>query len=88
MAAVPAIPSTLEYSIFFIYENEQTLDKSKFKRLLSIARKKLIEYQLRETFVMRIYAKTRTLKEPFDIWQIEHRDLDYEQSIIILAKEP
>ena len=87
IAAAPKIPETIEYSIFAIYKNERTLDKSKFKKLLSIARKRLIEYRLRETFVMRIEAKTRSLREPFDIWQIENRDMDFEQSILKRANE-
>ena len=46
IAAAPKIPDTIEFSIFSIYKNKHTLDKSKFKRLLSIARKRLNEYRL------------------------------------------
>ena len=78
----PKIPQNIESSIYKIYRKDHLLDDEQFHRLLSIARKRLVEYKLRENLVMRVDAKTKTLKDPFNAWQEDHRDLAYEQRIM------
>ena len=84
---VPKIPQNIENSIFINYRKAHLIDEAQFKRLLSIAKKKLNQYRLRDTIVMRIDAKTRTFKEPFDAWQDDHRDLEFEDTLKRRASE-
>ena len=84
--SAPKIPQNIENSIIRNYRCLHAIDEAQFRRLLSIARKKLNQYRMRESVVMRIEAKTRTIKEPFDFWQNDLRDPEYEQTILVKAE--